>query len=115
MTELGLAIAEIRDELATAQDEIFFDTCRLIVGEDEYEDIPCRFSGGHNNEDGAPYKIKFAWGSPAVRGATVIIDAIPGRSRLTLQLVAPIDKSTGVWQEWQATAGPAFGRANVGL
>lgn len=115
MTELGLAIAEVREELAAAREEIFFDTCRLIVGEDEYEDTPCTFSGGHNNEDGAPYKIKFAWDSPAVRGAVVVIDAIEGRSELTLQLVAPIDKSTGVWQEWRATAGPAFGRAVVGL
>lgn len=115
MNELLSAIAEVRDELALASAEVLFETCRLIVGEDEYEDIPCRFSGGHNNEDGAPYKIKFAWDSPAVWGAAVIIDEIPGRSQLTLQLVAPIDKSTGVWQEWQATAGPAFGRANVGL
>lgn len=117
MNELLSAIAEVRDELALASDEALFETCRIIIvqGEEEYEDIPCRLSGGHNNEDGAPYKIKFAWDSPAVRGGAVVIDEIPGRSQLTLQLVAPIDKSTGVWQEWQATAGPAFGRADVGL
>lgn len=115
MNELLSAINEVRTELALASDEVLFETCRIIVGEDEYEDTPCRFSGGHNNEDGAPYKIKFAWDSPAVRGAAVIIDEIPGRSQLTLQLVAPIDSSTGVWQQWLATAGPAFGRASVGL
>lgn len=115
MNELLSAINEVRTELALASDEVLFETCRMIVGEDEYEDIPCRFSGGHNNEDGAPYRIKFAWDSPAVQGAAVVIDEIPGRSQLTLQLVAPVDKSTGVWQEWRATAGPAFGRASVGL
>lgn len=114
MNELLSAIDEVRTELALTSDEVLFETCRIIVGEDEYEDTPCRFSGGHNNEDG-PYKIKFAWDSPAVRGAAVVIDEIPGRSQLTLQLVAPVDSSTGVWQEWRATAGPAFGRADVGL
>lgn len=114
MGELLDAITEVRNELAAAQAEVLLETCRIIVNGAETS-APCRFSGGHNNEDGAPYKIKFAWDSPAVIGASVIIDAIPGRSALTLQLVAPIDSSTGVWQEWIARGGPAFGRVNVGL
>lgn len=114
-TGTGRAYGKVRVKLAAKAVKILTDTCLLIVGADEYEDTPCEFSGGHNNEDGAPYKIKFAWDSEAVRGAAVIIDEVPGRSQLTLQLVAPIDSSTGVWQEWRATAGPAFGRAVVGL
>lgn len=115
MAGVGQAYRKVRVKLAAKAAKILSDTCRLIVGGDEYEDVPCTFSGGHNNADGAPYKIKFAWDSPAVRGATAIIDAIPGRLQLTLQLVAPVDSSTGVWQEWRATAGPGFGRVNVGL
>lgn len=115
MNELLSAVNEVRTELAAASSEVLFETCRLIVDEDEYEDVSCRLGGGRNNMDGAPYRIKFAWNSPAIIGATAIIDAIPGRSQLTLQLVAPVDSSTGVWQEWQATAGPGFGRVDVGL
>lgn len=122
MSELLDAMTEVRNELALAQDEVLFETCRVIIDgeevlgdDDEPLAIPCRLSGGHNNIDGAPYRIRFAWDSPAVIGASVVVDAIPGRSALTLQLVAPVDSSTGVWQEWQATAGPAFGRVDVGL
>lgn len=115
MNELLSAIAEVRTELAEAGNEVLFETCRIKLDNQVYEDVPCRLSGGRNNIDGAPYRIKFPWDSPAVAGADVIIDAIPGRSQLTLQLVAPVDSSTGVWQEWQATAGPGFGRVNVGL
>lgn len=114
-SEVGLAFDEARVEVAAIAVEVLPDTCRLIVGEDEYEDTPCKLKGGSGNVDGAPYRIRFAWGSPAVRGAAVVIDEIEGRPQLTLQLVAPVDSSTGIWQEWQATAGPAFGRASVGL
>lgn len=115
MNELLEAIDEVRNEFAAVANEVLFENCRMIVGEDEYEDIPCRLGGGHNNLDGAPYRIRFAWDSPAVVGAAVVVEEIPGRAQLTLQLVAPVDSSTGVWQEWQATAGPAFGRVDVGL
>lgn len=91
------------------------DTCRLIVGEVEHEGVPCRFSSNSGNVDGAPFRIALPWGGPAVVGAAAIVDEIPGRPRLTLQLVAPADSSDGVWQEWGATSGPAFGRVDVGL
>lgn len=108
-------IKEIRDGFGSVASELLTDTCRLIVGEDEYEDVPCQFGGGSGNVDGASYRIRFAWVSPAVVGASAVIDAIPGRPQLTLQLVEPVDSSTGIWQEWNATSGPAFGRADVGL
>lgn len=114
-SEVGQAYDEARAAVADSATEILPDTCRLIVGDDEYEDVPCKLRGGNGNVDGAPYRIKFPWGSPAVTGAAAVVDAITGRAQLTMQLVAPIDSSTGLWQEWQATSGPAFGRVDVGL
>ncbi len=114
-SEVGQAYDEVRADLAGVAADILTDKCRLIVEEDEYEDEPCELGGGAGNVDGASYRMKFAWGSPAVAGATAIIDAITGRPQLTLQLVEPVDSSTGLWQEWRATSGPAFGRVDVGL
>lgn len=116
-SEVGQAYDEARVEVAGIAADILADTCRLIVivGEEEYEDVPCQLSGGSGNVDGATYHMKFAWGSPAVVGATAIVDEIPGRPQLTLQLDEPVDSSTGIWQEWKATSGPAFGRTDVGL
>jgi hypothetical protein len=111
----GQAYDKSRAMAASAGVKNLPDTCRLIVGEDEYENTPCRLSGGSGDIDGAPYRIEFAWGSPAVIGATAIVDAIPGRPQLTMQLVGPVDSSTAIWQEWKATSGPAFGRVDVGL
>lgn len=108
-------LARARTAVATKASDILPDTCRLIVGETEHEDVPCRFDGGAGNVDGAAYQIRFSWGSPAAVGATAIIDAIEGRPQLTLQLVEPVDSSTKIWQEWRATSGPAFGRVDVGL
>lgn len=105
----------IRTTVAGMAPSILPDTCRLIVGENEYGNTPCKISGGSGNVDGAPYRVRLAWGGPAVVGATAIIDAITGRPQLTLQLVEPADSSTGFWQEWRATSGPAFGRVDVGL
>jgi hypothetical protein len=113
--EVGLAYDEVRVAMADVAPEILPDTCRLIVGEDEYEDTPCKLSGGAGDVDGASYQVRLAWDSPAVVGSTVIVDAITGRSQLTLQLVEPMDSSTGIWQQWRATSGPAFGRVDVGL
>lgn len=114
--EVGLAYDEIRAEIAAdIAADVLPDTCRLIVGEDEYPDTPCKLRGGSGNVDGAPYRIRFAWGSPAVIGATAIIDAIEGRPPLTMQLVGPSDSSTAIWQEWEATSGPGSGRVDVGL
>lgn len=118
MSEVGAAIVEVRTELADIAGEIFPDTCRLIVGtgeDDEHENVPCKLKSNSGNLDAAPYRIKFAWGSPAVIGATAIVDAIDGREQLTLQLLGPLDSSTGVWQEWQATGGPGHGRTDVGF
>jgi hypothetical protein len=106
---------QVRAAHAAAGAHLLLDTCRLIVGEQQYQDVPCQFGGGSGDVDGASYRVKFAWGSPAVVEAKVIIDAIPGRPQLTLQLVQPADSSTGLWQEWQATSGPAFGRHDVGF
>lgn len=114
-SEVGQALDEARAAVAEIAVDVMPDTCRLMVGADTHYDQPCRLKGNGGNADGAPYRIRFAWDSPAVVGATAIIDAITGRSQLTLQLVEPADSSTGVWQEWQATAGPAFGRVDVGL
>ena|ERR1051325_3800542 len=114
-SEVGQAYDEARLAVAEVAAEILADTCRLIVGEMEYRNTPCKLSGGSGNVDGAPYRIRFAWGSPAVVGAAAVVDEIPGRPQLTLQLVEPIDSSTGIWQEWRCTSGPAFGRAGVGL
>lgn len=114
-SEVGLAFDEVRAEMAGAATSVLSDTCRLIVDEVEYLDVPCKFSGGSGDMDGAPYRIKFAWDGPAVIGATAIIDAITGRPQLTMQLVGPVDSSTGVWQEWRCTSGPASGRTDVGL
>jgi hypothetical protein len=114
-SEVGQAFDEARVAVAAAATEILTDTCRLIVGNDEYEDTPCELSSGLGDVDGAAYQIKFAWGSPAVTGATAIVDGITGRPQLTLQLVAPIDSSTQIWQEWRATSGPGFGRVDVGF
>src|SRR5690349_17379619 len=98
-SEVGQAYDEARIAVAEVAADILTDTCRLIVGERQYRNTPCQFGGGSGNMDGAPYRIKFAWGSPAVIGAAAVIDEIPGRPELTLQLVEPIDSSTGIWQE----------------
>jgi len=113
--DLGQAYDEIRADLALEAADLLTDSCRLIVGEDEYQDTPCELSGNPGNMDGAPYRISLPWGSQAVIGAAVVIDAIPGRPQLTLQLVGPMDSSTALWQDWSATSGPAFGRVDVGL
>ena len=117
MTTVAQAFSKARIKLAAKAERVLGDTCRLIliVGEEEYSDTPCELSGDSSNIDGAAYRISFAWGTPAIIGATVVIDAIPGRPQLTLQLVAPVDSSTSIWQEWRATSGPAFGRADVGF
>lgn len=115
MVGIGAAYSKIRVKLSAKADRILIDTCRLIVGDEEYEDVPCQFSGSSGNIDGAPYVIKLQWDSPAVIGAAVIVDEIPGRAPITLQLVEPVDSSTALWQEWRATSAPIFGRANVGL
>jgi len=112
---VGEAYDEVRSALADAAADLLTDRCRLIVGEAQYADVPCEVSGGSGNMDGSPYRIEFAWGSPAVIGAGVVVDAIPGRPALTLQLKAPVDESDSVWQEFQATGGPGFGRVDVGL
>lgn len=114
--EVGQAIDEVRLAVATeVAPDVLPDTCRLIINQDTYYDQPCKLKGGSSNLGAAPYRIRFAWGSPAVIGATVVIDAIAGRSQLTLQLAGPVDSSTSLWQEWQATAGPGSGRVDVGL
>lgn len=113
--QVGQAYDKARSAVAARASDILPDTCRLIVGGDEYEDVPCRFSSASGDVDGAPYGITFAWDSPAVIGAAVVVDAIDGRPQLTLQLVGPVDSSTGIWQEWRCTSGPAFGRVDVGL
>lgn len=114
-SEVGQAIDEARLEVAAIAVDALPDTCLLIVDEDRYPDTPCKLRGGSNNLDGAPYRIRFAWGSPAVIGATAIIDAIEGRPQLTLEIDGPIDSSTGIWQEWKAKSGPGSGRVDVGL
>src|SRR5215210_2685563 len=101
MGAVARAYSKVRVKLAGKAAKILTDTCRLIVGEEEYEDTPCQFSGGAGNVDGAAYRIKFAWNSPAVVEATAIVDAITGRPQITLQLVEPIDSSTQLWQEWR--------------
>lgn len=103
---------EVAEQVAA---DVLPDTCRLIVDANEYPDTPCKLRGGSGNLDGAPYRIRFAWGSPAVIGAAVVIDAIDGRPELTLQLKTPMDSSAAIWQEWQATAGPLQGRQDVGF
>lgn len=112
---VGQAFDEARAEIAGEAGDILSDTCRLLVEGEEEEDVPCQFSGGFGNMDGAAYRIRFAWDSPAVIGATAIVDEIEGRPQITLQLVEPVDSSTAIWQEWKATSGPAFGRVDVGL
>jgi hypothetical protein len=112
---VGRVYERARNKLATKAAKILIDKCRLIVGEDEYQDTPCELSGNPGNMDGVPYRISLPWGSPAVIGAAVVVDAIPGRPQLTLQLVGPMDSSTALWQDWSATSGPAFGRVDVGL
>lgn len=114
-SEVGQAFDEARAAVAEVAADILPDKCRLIVGEQEHASVPCKLKGGSGNVDGASYRIRFAWTSPAVVGATGIVDAIPGRPQLTLQLVEPVDSSTAIWQEWKATSGPAFGRVDVGL
>lgn len=115
MNAVARGYGRARAKVAAKADKILTDTCRLIVGEEQYANEPCQFSAASGNVDGAPYRIKFAWGSPAIIGAAAIIDEITGRPQLTLQLVEPIDSSTGLWQEWRATSGPAYGRVDVGL
>jgi hypothetical protein len=115
LASIGQAYSKVREKVAAKAAKILPDTCHLIVGEDDYWDVPCKLAGGSSNLDNAPYRIRFAWGSPAVVGATVLIDEVSGRQQLTLQLIGPIDSSTGIWQEWQATAGPGSGRVDVGL
>jgi hypothetical protein len=114
-SEVGQVYDEVRLGLAAEAQAILTDRCRLIVGEDEYPDTPCELSGDSGDIDGAPYRVSFAWGSPAIIGAAVVIDEIPGRPQLTLQLVAPADSSTAIWQEWRAISAPIYGRASVGL
>lgn len=115
-SEVGQAYDEARKEIAANAKDVLPDTCRLIVPDQgDYLDVPCKLSGGSGNVDGAPYQIRFAWGSPAVVGATAVVDAIPGRSQLTIQVVSPIDSSTKLWQDWNCTSGPAYGRVDVGL
>lgn len=114
-SEVGQAYDEARAEVATIAADVLPDTCRLIVGANEYQHVPCKLKGNRGNSDGASYRIRFAWGSRAVIGAGVVIDAIEGRPALTLQIVGPSDSSTGIWQEWQATAGPLHGREDVGF
>lgn len=115
-SEVGQALDEARAEVAAqVAADALPDKCRLIVGADEYPDTACKLSGGGSNVDGAPYRIRFPWGSPAVVGAAVIIDAIEGRPQLTLQIVGPLDSSTAIWQEWQATSGLVYGRADAGF
>jgi hypothetical protein len=117
MASAGTVYARARLKLAAKAAKILPDRCLLIIvpGETEYSDVPCRIKSDGGNLDGAPYRIRFAWGSPAVIGATVVINAIAGRPRLTLQLEAPVDSSTSLWQEWRAKSGPAHGRQNVGF
>ena len=114
-SEVGQAYDEARVAVAEIAADVLPDTCRLIVGARTYRGVPCKLSGGSGNVDGASYQIRFAWDSPAVVGAAAVVDAIPGRSELTLQIIEPIDSSTAIWQEWKATSGPAFGRVDVGL
>jgi hypothetical protein len=113
--EVGLAFDEARVEVAALASDVLPDTCRLIVGAKTYNDVPCKLKGGSGDIDGAPYRIRFAWGSPARVDAAVIVAAIEGRPELTLQIKEPIDSSTGLWQEWRATSAPNHGRANVGF
>ena len=112
-SEVGQAYDEAREALAEIAADVLPDTCRLIVHPDKYPRTPCELSGGSGNVDGAPYRIRFAWGSPAKVDAAAIVDEIPGRPQITLQLVAPIDSSTALWQEWQATSSPFSGRADI--
>lgn len=116
MSTIANAYGRARVKLAAKATRILTDTCRLIIeGEEPLDNVPCQFSGGSGNMDGAPYRIKFAWDSPAVIGAAAVVDEIEGRPQLTLQLVQPVDSSTALWQEWKATSGPAYGRHDVGL
>lgn len=116
MANVGHAYSKARTKLAAKAGKTLADTCRLLLeGQEPLEDVPCEFNGGGGDVDGAPYRIRFAWGSPAVVGATAVVDEVEGRPSLVLQLVAPADSSTDLWQEWKATSGPAFGRHDVGL
>lgn len=115
MTTVAKAYERVRERIAAKADRILPDICLLIVGEDQYPDTPCKLKGGGGSVDGAPYRIRFPWGSPAVVGAAAVVDEIEGRPELTLQLVEPVDSSTGIWQEWKATSGPVYGRQDVGL
>jgi len=113
---LEQAYAEERVRLSRLATEGLPDRCRLRLPSGQiFENVPCQLRGVSGNVDGAPYQIRFAWGSPAVMEAAVVVNAIEGREPLTLQLVEPMDSSTALWQEWRATSGPAFGRVNVGL
>lgn len=118
-SEVGQAFDEARVEVAGIAAEVLPDKCQLIVkqavGKRTYSNVPCKLKGGSGDVDGASYRIRFAWGSPAIVGTDVVLDPIAGRPQLTLQLVEPADSSTGIWQEWRATSGPAFGRVDVGL
>lgn len=113
--KVGQAYDKARAVVAKKATDILTDTCRLIVGSKTHRNVPCELSGGSGNVDGASYQIRFAWDSPAAVGAAAVIDAIPGRPELTLQIVEPADSSTAIWQDWRATSGPAFGRSDVGL
>lgn len=117
MGAVAKAYERARSKLGTKAADILTDTCRLVItpDTDEYPDTPCQFSSAFGNIDGAPYRIKFAWDSPAVIGAAAVLDEIDGRPQITLQLVEPVDSSTALWQEWKATSGPAFGRVDVVL
>lgn len=114
-SRVGQAYDRARTAVAERASDILTDKCRLMVGTTAYPNTPCELSGGSSNMDGSPYRIKLPWGSPAVIGSDVIMDEIPGRPKLTLQLVSPLDSSKQLWQEWQATSGPGSGRVDVGL
>ena len=114
--EVGQAIDEIRLAVATEVAPVVLpDTCRLIVGATEYGNQQCRLKSASGSIDAAAYQLRLGWGSPAIIGAAVVVDATTGRPELTLQLVEPVDSSTGVWQDWRATSAPVYGRADVGF
>lgn len=112
---VGKAYDRARVKVGRIAPKVLADTCRLIVGNTEYKDVPCELSSAGGNIEGAPYQVRFAWGSQAVIGADVVIDEIPGRPQITLNLGMPIDSSKGIWQEFQATSGPGSGRIDVGV
>jgi hypothetical protein len=57
-SEVGQAFDEARAGVATIAAEVMPDTCRLIVGSEQYEDTPCELKSNGGNSDGAPYRIR---------------------------------------------------------